>query len=684
MKLLSCYVENFGKLHGYRHTFEDGLNIILEENGWGKTTFAAFMKAMFYGMDYTTKKSITENERRRYMPWQGGNYGGYIVFERNGKIYRIERFFGAKDKDDIYHLYDETTGMISNDFGERPGEDIFGIDASAYERSTFMTQETKDTVINDSLTAKLSNVSEGNGDVESFQKAVAQIDSRLKYYKKTGDRGKIAELEAQIAEINHELSQFSNKTESFENLKNRKSELENRKNELLNELKNIRDELKKASEYDGLKARKSHYDMLVKNHLDAKSRLDGAGLFFEKPELKKEIEKRKDDYDNLAVWDKKYKAESENLKELEYRKHGLMAQFEAHKKTPVLSFILMLFGIVAAGCGVFLWVMADFSIYIPAACAGAGILLFLAGVITWIAGNGKAKRAYNEQMGEVEELIDCSKISLRECTVKREQAKKSLENYVRAFQVEQPDNILKSLTEIEGKIKEYDKLSEINSNSVKELEDFEEKNEMEKIRGLSAPQHSMGELQRKEETVNTELVGVMEERNGIVRRMDALSSEDEDENDLMQSKERLMEELKESVHNYEILSMTKELLSTANDRFKTKYIQNMKDAFQKYVSMLNGVSMENVSVDIDLNVTIEDYGIKRKLDCYSTGYRDMLSLCTRFALVTAMFREEQPFIIMDDPFVNLDSARLENAMVFLKELSKKNQILYFTCHESRA
>lgn len=683
MKLLNCYIENFGKLHGYRHTFEDGLNIILEDNGWGKTTFAAFVKAMFYGMDYTTKKSVAENERRRFQPWQGGSYGGYIVFEIKGKIYRIERFFGAKDKDDVYHLYDETSGMISNDFGERPGEEIFGIDAFAYERSTFMPQNGREFSMNDSLTAKLGNVSAENGDVESFQKAMEQIESRIKYYKKTGERGRIAELESQIAGLNHELSQFQNKTESMETLKNKKAELENKRIELFNELKSIREELKKSSEYDGLKARKSHYDMLVKNHLDAKSRLDGAKLFFEKPELMKELEQKKDDLDHLTVLEEKYRDESENLKELEYRKHGLTTQYAAHKKAPVASFILMLLGIVAAGCGIFLWVM-DGNLYLPAACAGVGVLMFLIGMITWIAGNGKAKREYTAKIGEVDELIDCSRIALREYTLKREQARKSLENFVKAFQVEQPENLLKSLTEIEGKIREYEKFSEMDVKAREELSAFEAENEMDKIRGLSVPHYSMGELQKREVRVNNALMSIMEEKNGIVRRMDAISNEDEDENDLIQARERLQEELKESVHHFEILSMTKEMLSTANDQFKTRYIKKMKDAFQYYVKMLYGMELENVSVDIDLNVTIEDYGVRRNLDYYSTGMHDMLLLCTRFALVTAMFPQEQPFLILDDPFVNLDGTRMKNGMDFLQKLSEKNQILYFTCHESRA
>ena len=34
MKLISCYVENFGGLQKFSYEFKDGLNTILEGNGW--------------------------------------------------------------------------------------------------------------------------------------------------------------------------------------------------------------------------------------------------------------------------------------------------------------------------------------------------------------------------------------------------------------------------------------------------------------------------------------------------------------------------------------------------------------------------------------------------------------------------------------------------------------------------
>ena len=50
MRLIECYIENFGKISRQKFVFKDGLNCIKEDNGSGKTTLAAFIKVMLYGM----------------------------------------------------------------------------------------------------------------------------------------------------------------------------------------------------------------------------------------------------------------------------------------------------------------------------------------------------------------------------------------------------------------------------------------------------------------------------------------------------------------------------------------------------------------------------------------------------------------------------------------------------------
>ena len=188
MNLRKCYIENFGKLHQFEYEFSEGLNIINKSNGWGKSTFATFIKAMFYGFDTSNKRAISENERKKYYPWQGGKFGGNLEFEINGKIYEIERFFGIKDKDDTFRLYDKTTNCESYDFSQNIGEEIFKLDRQAYERSTYISGQAISVEINDSLSAKLSNILENENDINTSEEAINRIVSIMKEYKKTGDR----------------------------------------------------------------------------------------------------------------------------------------------------------------------------------------------------------------------------------------------------------------------------------------------------------------------------------------------------------------------------------------------------------------------------------------------------------------------------------------------------------------
>ena len=61
----------------------------------------------------------------------------------------------------------------------------------------------------------------------------------------------------------------------------------------------------------------------------------------------------------------------------------------------------------------------------------------------------------------------------------------------------------------------------------------------------------------------------------------------------------------------------------------------------------------------------------------------MFEICKRFALTDILFTGEKPFIILDDPFSDLDDDKVAAAVALIKRLAEEYQILYFVCHESR-
>ena len=127
MKIKSLYISSFGKIKNYSLTFNDGINTIFENNGWGKSTLSAFIKAMFYGLN-DTKRNILDNERTKFRPWNSTEmFGGNIVFTWKDAEYKIERFFGLKASEDTVKLFDNVTGKEYSKT-ENLGQRIFQID----------------------------------------------------------------------------------------------------------------------------------------------------------------------------------------------------------------------------------------------------------------------------------------------------------------------------------------------------------------------------------------------------------------------------------------------------------------------------------------------------------------------------------------------------------------------------
>jgi len=217
LKLLRLHVENFGTLQKFDLDLSEGLNVLYEKNGWGKSTLAVFIKAMLYGLPASSRRSLDENERKKYTPWQGGAYGGSLEFSCGKGSFRIERFFGAKETADTFALYDLATNKPSSVFSASVGEELFGIDADGFERSTYLSQRLLATgKENNSISAKLGGTLDDVGDIGSFDVAMEALSKRRRHYVMTGNRGAIAEMEQARVEKQGELERCQRVKEAME------------------------------------------------------------------------------------------------------------------------------------------------------------------------------------------------------------------------------------------------------------------------------------------------------------------------------------------------------------------------------------------------------------------------------------------------------------------------------------
>ena len=210
MKLISCYIDNFGMLSASHYSFRDGLNSVLSKNGTGKSTLVGFIKAMLYGIGETRKVDIAENDRKKYAPWQGGRFGGSLTFSVADKTYTIERSFGTKASLDEFRLIDTKSGAVSTDFTENLGEELFGIDRDGFERTVLFSEKNllgKND--NKSISGKLSDLVGTEFDIGEYDKAMAMLEEKRKFYFKRGGGGEIGTLKKDLSVVQGTLDSLS-------------------------------------------------------------------------------------------------------------------------------------------------------------------------------------------------------------------------------------------------------------------------------------------------------------------------------------------------------------------------------------------------------------------------------------------------------------------------------------------
>ena len=194
MIIKECYIENFGTLSQVKKTFGGGLNVFVSENGWGKTTFSVFLRTMLYGME---GKRAKDSIREKYRPWQGGKYGGYIIFTCRAKTYRAERYFYSKESEDTFSLYDCETGQKSSDFGANLGEELFLSDKETFAKTAYIPQGRAEVLFNQSgsIISAMSEDGKDSDDI-NYDKAAAAIEKAMSFYeRRTGGHNRDLEQE---------------------------------------------------------------------------------------------------------------------------------------------------------------------------------------------------------------------------------------------------------------------------------------------------------------------------------------------------------------------------------------------------------------------------------------------------------------------------------------------------------
>lgn len=239
-----------------------------------------------------------------------------------------------------------------------------------------------------------------------------------------------------------------------------------------------------------------------------------------------------------------------------------------------------------------------------------------------------------------------------------------------------------ALDETSSRAKELGKLKSKKELAEKELGDWRAKNadalnvpETESS-GSVSPERLEG-LRAQRDALVQSLAQAQEQRANTLRGLEVLLAARQ-EICLLSKKKQV------SASKLFTIQKTSEHLDMARRGLDNRYLGDLSNRFDDYANAWLEDEDIDATIDSDFGVRLHDGGNSHDVAGYSSGYQDLLDVCFRMALVDTIFQAERPFIIMDDPFTALDEAKLARAFTLLQTLSERFQIIYFTCHSSRA
>lgn len=241
MKINQINIDGFGKLRDFHIDFRNGFNIIYGNNEDGKSTLMDFIKMMFYGSPASKRDEILRNPRKKYLPKDGGSMGGNIVFENQGKSYRLERVFSASNSSDKINLYNLTDSVqMPVPAKTTIGQMFFGFNASAFEKTFFINQIGSPINDDDEINQRLANLNSTGDESISSRKVRSRLLSAKESFK--SQSGKIGKLDRRYAKL-HEFEQLLEKEKNDET---EKTKMMKQSRELSDKIKNYEETYKIA------------------------------------------------------------------------------------------------------------------------------------------------------------------------------------------------------------------------------------------------------------------------------------------------------------------------------------------------------------------------------------------------------------------------------------------------------
>lgn len=745
---IKAMTATFGKLDKARLELGDGLNLIQAPNEGGKSTWAAFWRAMLYGIDTRDRdKKGYLADKNRYQPWSGAPMEGEMTLEWQGRDITIRR--GPKGSSPFAAfsaVYSGTQEAVSGLTADNCGQMLTGAGREVFERSAFIGSGGNLTVTAaPELERRIASlVSSGEEDV-SFSQTAGVLREWGNRRRVNRSVGLVPKLEGELQQVKASQSALEEVTARIARLEEERSALEREKGELAAEREvhrrlaqrelNCRyaqagEELEAArAQLAVLEGESARFGDLPDRALLKKAQGELQYLKVLDEEIKQgesALKEAEEDYvqAQIAVQDEHFAGsspdEAARRVEADLRKQEQAAQRSKTLKTRsnVLQLLTPVIILLVTGSQLILRHTLWRGLEAPFAFKVAGLaLLALSGVfiiadfwciarrkkldkeardiLAWYGCDSPEAAAalvqdYQRRCQMADEAARQAKAvrgTLNDRKARRDNSRTDLLRFVHSFapQVSDLFGCSAALSRALGLDHELAMARDRVSERTRRREDLQAQGG----RDFDTLELLQPPDRTPEETERA-LAGIsarLEEVSGALNQARGQQKAMGDPAALAARREELEGALDRRTRELEALSLAMEALQEANTQLQERFSPELNRLAGQYMARLTGERYASVTLNRELEGLAARTGdvLPHSALYLSRGTADQLYLAVRLA-VCRLCLPEKPPILLDDALAAFDDQRLALALDLLRELAAGQQVLLFTCQsrEERA
>lgn len=708
----------FGRLQSQSLELREGLNIIEAPNETGKSTWCAFLAAMFYGVNSRERdKAGFIADKNRFAPWSGSSMSGRLECRAGGRELTLTRITRRQTAPmgEFQAVYTGTGEPIPGLTGQTCGETLLGVGREVFERSAFIRQAglavTQDPGLERRIAALITSGEEGSSYSEASDTLKRQLNRRR--HNKTGQlptlETELRETERQLEELEALEAQLFSAQGQTETMEAEKAALEkelaacdrweaSRRHQVLAQAETTaRETAERAADL----RRRIEEDRVPEN--DTIGRLRGAIVNLET--ARRSLKKAREEQDEAR---KQVLRAEAAVNESPFAGHTpeqaarLPLDLGSKPRLPVSNIVLLALLSIFFG-----WIF-----YInrnsPALAVGAGCGLFGTSLLIGGLRTAAIRRRWESQAGSLRNqrqrelevfttlcrAAEAAQSNLNAKSAAAETLYTTLTTNEQgillevrrfapaAFDVPAADAALRAcavrrreLTEAEATAREARLRCDLLSQQIPSP--GEDKPE------LIAPARDRETISAQLEKLRNTLAAAHSEADRLSGRLHALG----DPVVLRSSAAHLREQIQTLEEEYAAIQLAMDTLTAANTALQTRFSPELGRRAAEIFRELTGGRYTGVTLDRNFHLSAEPAGdsVYRDAALLSAGAADQLYLAVRLAICDLVLpAEHQPPIVLDDALSNFDDARCASALRYLQNAARTRQILLFTCHSREA